>query len=159
MEIEEIYARYSNKLIRIAYRITQNEADSWDILHDAVLEFIKRKPKGKPLNYLIKIIVNKSINFVKKKRNLELREIGVDDSPQKTMEREEIRKIVKAGIKRLEPVERGVLVLKKYENMSHKQISEILDISPENSRIILYRSLEKLKIFLMPAFNRRRREQ
>ncbi len=158
MEIEEIYERYGNKLIRIAYRITQNEADSWDILHDSVLEFIKRKPNGKPLNYLTKTIVNKSINFVKKKRHLELREIGINDSPQKTMEKEEIRKIVKAGIKRLEPIERSVLVLKKYENMTHKQISKILDITPENSRIILYRSLEKLKFFLMPAFNKKRRE-
>ena len=150
METEDFYRRYGNMILSIAYRITGNSADAWDILQDTALEFDKRKPKGNIKAWAGKVATNKAINLVKKNtRTIDPPEIE-QNTVERRLEKKEISKIVNDALMKLSPMERAVVTLKKYENMSHKEIARVLGITEENSRIVLMRSLKKLKNFLQP---------
>ena len=150
MKVEDFYRRYGNMILSIAYRITGNNADAWDILQDTVLEFEKRKPEGNIKAWAGKVATNKAINLVKKEnRIIDPPDIEVD-SVERKLEKKEIGKIVNDALLTLSPIERAVVTLKKYENMSHREIARVLEITEENSRVILMRSLKKLKRVLEP---------
>ena len=50
----------------------------------------------------------------------------------------------------MKPIENTVVILKRYEGMSHSEIANILGISEKNSRIILYRAMRNLRKILEP---------
>ncbi len=136
-------------ILSISYRITGNIADSEDILQDTILEYEKRKPEGNIKAWLMKVATNKSINLVK--NNSKTYELFLEEEdPESCLLKKEIKEVVQKAMMKLEPKERAIITLKKFENLSHKEISDILNISEENSRIILMRTLEKLKIYLEP---------
>lgn len=136
-------------ILSVSYRITGNIADSEDILQDTILEYEKRKPNGNIKAWLIKVATNKSINLVKNNsRAYELQ--FEEESPEDSLIKKEMQEVVKRAIMKLDPKERAIVTLKKFENLSHKDIASILNITEENSRIILMRTLEKLKDYLEP---------
>jgi len=136
-------------IMSVSYKITGNIADSEDILQETILEYEKRKPEGNIRSWLIKVATNKSINLVKKNsRTFELE--FEEDDPESSIIKKEIKKVVQDALMKLEPYERAILTLKKFEQLSHREIAKILNISEENSRITLMRALEKLKVHLEP---------
>lgn len=134
-------------ILSVSYRITGNSADSEDVLQDTILEYEKRKPEGNIKAWLIKVATNKSINLVK--NNSKTYELMIEEeNPEDSLMKKEMQEVVRKAIMKLEPKERAIITLKKFENLSHKEISDILNITEENSRITLMRTLEKLKCYL-----------
>ncbi len=144
MSIEKLYKNYGRMLLDMSYRITQNRADAEEILQETFLEFWKRKPKGAIIAWLKKVVVNKSFNLIRDRKNLEV-EKASPRTPEKLMEDEEKAMVVKKALSQLKPIENTVVVLKRYQGMSHKEIANILGISENNSRVIFYRAMKNLK--------------
>jgi RNA polymerase sigma-70 factor (ECF subfamily) len=51
-------------------------------------------------------------------------------------------------IKDLEPVHQEIIVLRLVNDLSHKEVAEIMNISEGYSRVLLYRALKQLKSML-----------
>ena len=77
-----LYKQYSNAMYNICYRITNNPDDAEDVLQEAFLSAFKnlRSFKGESSfgAWLKKIVVNSSINHVKKNRILYTQLSGYD---------------------------------------------------------------------------------
>jgi RNA polymerase sigma-70 factor (ECF subfamily) len=153
MNPEKLYKNYGRMLMDISYRITQNQADAEEILQDTFMELWKRKPSGSIVAWLKKVVVNKSLNLVRDRKNFKL-ENNPPKTPDRILEDKEKIMVVKRALSSLRPLENTVVILKKYQGMSHSEIANILEITENNSRIILYRAMDKLKSQLKPYFLR-----
>lgn len=70
------------------------------------------------------------------------------DSAEARLMTRELAEAAKKAIATLKPAQRQVVVLRCFEHMSFKQISEVQQIKESTARVIFYRSLEMLKSVL-----------
>ena len=146
-EFNKIVYDYSKMIFRIAYSYTKSEADSKDIVQEVFICLYQThkvfKDSDHIKNWLIRVAINKSINLYKKKKkevkNSDYINNMVDNSSKD--DNEEIREYVMA----LKDNYRNVIILYYYDNYSIKEISNILNISENNVKVILNRARAKIK--------------
>ena len=148
-----LYEQYSKAMYNLAYRILNNREDAEDILQEAFVECFRNLDSFRFEStfgaWLKKIIVNKCLNHIKKKRiDLTL----CETLPTTIYEEEEeviyeTRKIFKS-IELLPDGYRIILTLYLLEGYDHSEISQILGISESTSKSQYSRAKEKLKNIL-----------
>jgi len=148
-----LYNQYSKAMYNLAYRILNNREDAEDILQEAFIECFRNIDSFRFEStfgaWLKKIIVNKCINYIKKKK------IDVtlfETLPPTVYEEEEeviykTEKIIK-GIEMLPDGYRIILTLYLLEGYDHSEISQILGISESTSKSQYSRAKEKLRSIL-----------
>lgn len=151
----ELYQLYSRAMFNTACRITGNEMDAEDVLQESFVSAFKnlKSYKGTAAfgSWLKRIVVNNSINIVKKKR-LQFEEM--EEHHEEIHEQEEQNELaydvdsVKESIDQLPEGYRMVLSLYLIEGYDHKEISQILEITESTSKSQLNRSKKKLRAIL-----------
>jgi RNA polymerase sigma factor (sigma-70 family) len=148
-----LYKQYSKAMYNLAYRILNNREDAEDILQEAFLECFNNITSFRFEStfgaWLKKILVNKCINQLKKKK--------IDLTLCETLptviyeEDEEVKydtgKIFK-GIGMLPDGYRVILTLYLLEGYDHSEISQILGVSESTSKSQYSRAKEKLRKIL-----------
>jgi len=149
-----LYRKYSKAMYNTSLRIVNNAADAEDVLQESFLDafrslhdFHYRSTFGA---WLKKIVVNKSINILRKRRHglidmesTELQDMTEDepvDEPAIQYRVEEVKKM----ITRLPDGYRTVLSLYLLEGYDHEEISQILHISHNTVRTQYVRAKQKL---------------
>jgi len=151
----ELYKLYEKAMYSAALRIVNHEAEAEDVLQEAFLDAFTRIGDFRGDTtfglWLKQIIVNKSINCLRKRRaefvsidGMEIAELKTDDHEELQWKVEE----VKAAVRRLPDGYRVVLTLYLFEGYDHEEISHILKISEVTSRSQLMRAKMKLKNML-----------
>lgn len=156
-----LYEMFSAKMLAIANSYVNNIHDAEDILISAFMKcFTKldecREWKSFPF-WLRKIIVNDSISFVRKNRNILYADIEIaddysDDEGDERLEDlniEEILSQMPAGY-------RLVFNLYVFEEKKHQEIAEILNISEGTSKSQLSKAKKWLTEFLKAKENEKR---
>lgn len=148
-----LYNQYSKAMYNLAYRILNNREDAEDILQEAFVECFRNLNSFRFEStfgaWLKKILVNKCINQLKKKKiDLTL----CDNLPVTIYEAEDeitydTGKIFK-GIEMLPDGYRIILTLFLLEGYDHSEISQILGISESTSKSQYSRAKEKLRKIL-----------
>jgi RNA polymerase sigma factor (sigma-70 family) len=148
-----LYNQYSKAMYNLAHRILNNREDAEDILQESFVECFRNIDSFRFEStfgaWLKKIVVNKCINHIKKKKiDLEL----CETLPATTAEDEEeviydTGKIFK-GIEMLPDGYRIILTLYLLEGYDHSEISQILGISESTSKSQFSRAKEKLRNIL-----------
>ncbi|MBN2682755.1 MAG: sigma-70 family RNA polymerase sigma factor [Bacteroidales bacterium] len=160
----ELYKMYYKAMFNTSLRILNNSFEAEDIMQEAFLTAFTRinEYQGKVSfgAWLKKIVINKSLDELKKKKPFFE---DVEKIPQfSTEEPENLEEnvsykieMIKAAIKNLADGYRIILSLYLLEGYDHEEIGEILSISPSTSRSQFTRAKRKLKeeLSLMPIFN------
>jgi len=149
----KIYKLYYKAMYNTALRILNNTVEAEDVMQESFLTAFQKINNyggtGSFGSWLKRIVVNNSIDTLGKSRfNLSLDEIGdieLDDSNENYFEIlnykvEEIREM----IFNLSDNHRTILSLYLLEGYDHEEISQILDISYNNSRTRYSRARKKL---------------
>jgi len=150
----ELYRLYSKAMLNVAFRIVGNIGEAEDVLQEAFLDaFNKVKDFRQDTTFglwLKQIVVNRSINLLRKRR-LELVELEGDhleNIPEEENEDEDDIQyqvaMVKEGMNQLPDGYRVVLSLYLLEGYDHEEISQILNISENTSRTQFLRAKRKL---------------
>jgi RNA polymerase sigma factor (sigma-70 family) len=151
-----LYKLYSKAMFNVGLRITGNEADAEDALQEAFISAFRNLHvyRGDATfgAWLKRIVVNKAINVVKKRRH----ELIPDDEqwdvaePEEQAEyREELTvEKVRHAIDRLPDGYRAVLSLYLLEGYDHQEIAGIMGITESTSKSQLNRAKNKLKEIL-----------
>ena len=151
---QTLYRQYSKAMFNTSLRIVNNTADAEDVLQESFLDafrslhdFHYRSTFGA---WLKKIVINKSINILRKRRNdlvdmesTELQAVPEEDG----INEEEIQyrvEEIKKMITRLPDGYRTVLSLYLLEGYDHEEISQILNISHNTVRTQYVRAKQKL---------------
>ncbi len=143
---------YQKKLFPYAYNILGSVEDAKDMVQDSIVKFlaIEKSHIENEMGYLIKTVINKSINLKRRNGKITTSSIWLPeplateraDAPIK--QEEIISYSLLVLLEKLRPKERAVFILKEAYDYSHKEISEITNISVENSRKLLSRGKSKL---------------
>jgi RNA polymerase sigma factor (sigma-70 family) len=145
-----LYNQYSKAMYNVAYRILNNREDAEDILQETFVECFRNLASFRFEStfgaWLKKILVNKCINQIKKKKiDLTLFETLPSDTCEEEAETNyDTRKIFK-GIEMLPDGYRIILTLYLLEGYDHSEISQILGISESTSKSQYSRAKEKLR--------------
>jgi RNA polymerase sigma factor (sigma-70 family) len=149
----QLYKLYSKAMYNVSYRITGSEEDAEDALQEAFISAFKNLESYRADAtfgaWLKRIVVNKSINVLKKRKH----ELIPEDEPWDRAEeeppgdyKEELTvERVKRAIEALPDGYRSVLSLYLLEGYDHQEIGEILGISESTSKSQLNRAKAKLR--------------
>jgi RNA polymerase sigma-70 factor (ECF subfamily) len=134
------------KLIRIAYKYTLNDAIVEDVLSETIYQAYKNRKQCKQPEYfdtwIIRILINNCLKEIKQQsKNYELmidiEDTKIQDIPLKTL------------VYSLSEPERTILVLYFFEKATFKEISEVLNMPESTIKTKYYNILEKLRIEFM----------
>ena len=149
-----IQSRREN-IYKVAYSYVNNTEDSLDIIQEVIykaLISIKSLKEPEYFNtWLTRITINCSINHLNKSKKV----ISIDDKHIRDMtlhsnNTEEIMDLHES-LKSLDAKYKTIVILKYFEDLTLKDISDILKLPLGTVKSQLYRGLEKLKIDLKEA--------
>ena len=167
---EEIVQSYSRRIFNLAYRFTSNVSSAEDLTQEVFVRIYnsldKFNPKqGNLSNWLMRLARNLIIDdYRKRQRNpqnsmadtvdnhtFHLRAVGT--SAHKELERRELAGQVQEGIDKLAPDLRTCVILRDIEEMTYKEIVDVLQI-PEGTvksrinrgRIELAKILRRMRV-------------
>ena len=150
----EIYQKYAKAMFNTSLRIVNNTGDAEDILQDAFVDafasleaFQYRSTFGA---WMKKIVINKSINHLRKKKMdlIDIDKTSVSEVPNdETLDEKDIQlkvEEIKKAVKLLPNGYRTVLSLYLFEGYDQEEIAEILRVSHATVRTQYMRAKQKL---------------
>jgi len=152
-----LYKQYSRAMYNVGFRIVNNADEAKDVLQDAFISAFSNLESYRGDSafgaWLKRIVVNKAINLVRRRRferlpdneNFDVKEEAtVDELEGYPFEVDQVRK----AIEQLPDGYRVVLSLYLLEGYDHSEIGEILGITESTSKSQFNRSKKKLKEIL-----------
>lgn len=149
------YKKYSKAMYNISYRITNDPDDAEDVLQEAFLSAYNHmhsfKGDASIGAWLKRIVINASINHLRKNRMLQVPLEQFEIEEENTMKDEDIileLERVKEAIQALPVGFRTVFSLYLLEGYDHREIAEILGVSESTSKSQYNRAKKRLKEIL-----------
>jgi len=171
--IQFLVAKYHKQVIKTAFHFLHNMDDAEDLAQDVcieILESISQFKKTSTLStWIYRITVNKSLNFVRKNQRKQLFRqfetffrkgdedagsgIAEPSEEDKTFENSEQRQILEKAINSLPENQKTAFILSKYEELSYKEITEIMNLSLSSVESLLQRAKQNLQKKLIVQFS------
>lgn len=147
---KEFYTLYSRAMLNASLRIVGNQEEAEDILQESFLiAFQKLKDIRSDAEfggYLKRVVVNKSIDLIRKRRQdlSSLEDVHISDVADEEDRIEYDPALLAECIADLPSGFRLVLTLYLFEDYSHREIAEFLNISEGTSKSQYNRARQKL---------------
>lgn len=155
MSQEETISLYQPLLYAVAYRILGRVADAEDIVQDTFLKWfsVDHQKIENSKAYLVKSVKNacmNHINVLQRRKEVFFETVdfsqfvGKLEMPNFDL-KNEINQAAGILLKKLEPSERAVFLLKEVFDFDYNDLTEVLDKTKDNCRQLLSRAKDKLK--------------
>lgn len=136
--LASIVERHETRLARIAHRVTGCPHESLDVRHSVFVRLLQSLDRGDELKcvgaWLTRCVVNEAVTRVRRKtrENRLLADLasGTEsnhDSPAEQMAQREAREALSAALTQMSPDERALLSLRFDEELTFRELAEILD--------------------------------
>lgn len=143
---------HKEDIYRLAYSYVKDADNALDIVQDSIQKALASadslKCEGSIKSWFYRILVNTSIDFLRKQKRIQI----VDD---KTLELhsptgEDVYQDIdlENALEELPPAYRTVIVLRYFEDMKIEKISEVMNENISTIKTRLYQGLRKLRINL-----------
>lgn len=152
-----LVTKYQRMIFTLALRMVGNREDAEEVSQDTFVKAYKAldsfKGTSKFSTWLYRIVYNTSLDYIKKNKRIILSEhideineadIGSMQNALTYIEAKEKKQLIEKALLQLPEEERVLLTLFYFEELSLKEISEIVKISYDNVKIKLHRSRKKL---------------
>jgi len=149
--------RYKHMVFTLAIKILKNHEEAEEVAQDVFIKVYAALPtfKGnsKFSTWLYKIAYYRSLDCLKKQqRNLNTRSIDTDteyhlsdmEDTLASLEASERKLAIKSAIEELPPDDAVVITLHYFEELSLKEIAEIMNIAANTVKVRLFRSRKRL---------------
>src|SRR5678809_1302197 len=144
---DDLVRRYQERIYATIYHMTANHEDANDLAQEAFIKAFHalKSFKGGSSFYtwVYRIAVNKTINFLKQRKNrsqMSLNDLDFnaehdpdlvalisEKTPRRDLGLSELQEKLNAAMQKLSPVHRMVVTLHDVQGMSHEEIGEIMD--------------------------------
>lgn len=165
---DELVRRYQERIYATVYHMTSNHEDANDLAQEAFIKGFQalRSFKGDSSFYtwIYRIAVNKTINFLKQRKNrthMSLNDIDFnaendpdlvalvsDKTPRRDMNLSELQEKLNEAMQKLSPVHRLVVTLHDVQGLSHEEIGKIIDCNIGTVRSRLFYARQQLQAYL-----------
>jgi len=165
---DELVRRYQERIYATVYHMTSNHEDANDLAQEA---FIKghqalKSFKGDSSFYtwVYRIAVNKTINFLKQRKNkthMSLNDLDFnaendpdlvalisDKTPRRAANLSELQEKLNAAMMKLSPVHRLVVTLHDVQGLSHEEIGKMMDCNIGTVRSRLFYARQQMQAYL-----------
>ncbi len=147
----KLYSLYVDAMFNVSIRIVKIKEDAEDVVQDSFIDAFKNlesfKYESTFGSWLKRIVINKSINYLKVKRiplvAIEDQEYWIQDEEELKPEQLDISKI-KNAIQKLPNGYQTIINLYLIEGYDHNEIGDILEISVSTSKSQYHRAKKKL---------------
>ena len=142
-----LFTTYEGDLYRFIYTQCGNVEDTLDILQEVAYRSFKYIHTVKEATFfktwLFRIAINASNDSFKKRKYFEL--LNDTYAEENFQQLSDLKFTLEAVMTYLTPIEKQVVYLKYYEELTFQEISDILQVKLGTVKSILYRALSKLK--------------
>src|SRR6185436_14173228 len=165
---DELVRRYQERVYATVYHMTGNHEDANDLTQETFIKGYQalKSFKGDSSFYtwVYRIAVNKTINFIKQRKNrtqVSLNDLDFnaehdpdmlalvsENTPRRDVGLTELQEKLNAAMQKLSPVHRMVVTLHDVQGMSHEEIGEIIDCNIGTVRSRLFYARQQLQAYL-----------
>lgn len=154
---EEVVREHSDRVYRLAYRLTGNRMDAEDLTQETFIRVFRSLKSYKPGTFegwLHRITTNLFLDQARRKARIRFDQMGesadrvvahADTSPERAYEFENMDADVQAALMDLKPVYRAAVVLCDIEGLSYEEIGATLSISAGTVRSRIHRGRSQLR--------------
>ena len=143
----------SDKLYRLALRITMNKAEAEDVVQDTLLKVWERREEWEQINNLEAFAIatcrNRALDVAKRvgRKTEKLDEMAhfSSQTPHEQLEASEEISLVKRLMDDLPEVQRTIMLLRDIEGKTYQEIAETMDINETQVKVYLHRARTKIK--------------
>lgn len=165
-----IYERTKQRLFSWVSRMVQDEALAEEISQETFLRIYRSKhtyePTAKFSTWMYTIAARLVFNEARRKQrkpqvtsdSSDIEEMFIPHEvlkPVDHLEKKELREMIQSALKELPDTQRGALMLRYFENMSHEDIASALDTTPKAVKSLLHRGLVRLGQILVDERDRK----
>ncbi len=148
-EYNNVIDELSAQLYRYAFHFMRNEEDAKDIVQDVYEKlWINRKTieLKRVKAWLYRCTHNAMINFLNKKsRTRYMDSQSLPERPSMPDSNFESMQMVDRLVGILPPIQKSIILLRDIEGYSYSDIGDILDLSPSQVKVYLFRARMKIK--------------
>lgn len=143
----------SDRLYRLALRITMNKAEAEDVVQDTLLKVWECREDWNQINNLEAFAIatcrNRALDVVKRAgrdtENLDEMAHFSSQTPHEQLETREEISLVRRLMDSLPEVQRTIMLLRDIEGKTYQEIAQTLDISETQVKVYLHRARTKIK--------------
>ena len=157
---EELVRRWEKDILNLAYRYLSDSEDAKDVTQEIFIKLFlnanKFNGRSSFKTWLYRVAVNSIIDYSRKQSTKKRKELNNsphhllkkddgDEDSHNSLEKKEMKKMVKRAMSDLPKKQRVVLLLKEYNDLSFNEISEILNCPVSTVKSRLYKGLSNMK--------------
>ncbi len=169
---EVLVNRYQPMVVKTCLGFVNSLADAEDLAQEVFIEVFESlqgfRSEAKISTWIYRIAVNKSLNQVRKQKrdrifrsienfftskndvNEPLQILNRDsESADSNLERSENKMMLKHAINALPENQRIAFILSKYQDLSYKEIAEVMSVSLSSVESLLFRAKSNLQHYLL----------
>ena len=169
--------KYQKMVVNTCRGFVNSYADAEDLAQDVFIELFVSLPEfrheSKLSTWIYRIAVNKSLNFVRKKKResifsslgsildssekqqqKEIKDPGSFDDADKGLNSKELHLTLKTAINKLPENQKIAFILNKYQDLSYKEVAEVMDVSLSSVESLLFRAKSNLQELLSDYFKK-----
>jgi len=157
---EELVEEYRERVYRVAWRILRDDEDAEDAAQEAFIKIFRSigrfEGRSSVYTWIYRITVNIALNKLKRdkfRRMVPLGDMIRKDTrpgadPSRSAMGSEIARRIGEAVDTLPEKQRAVFTLKFYEELSHREIAEIVGCSEGTSKANYFHAIRKLRRLL-----------
>jgi RNA polymerase sigma-70 factor (ECF subfamily) len=153
---ESVVREYAKAVFNIAFRIVNDYEDAMDIAQTTFLKVYENidsyDPSHAIFSWLYRIAANESINLIKrKKRTVPLdNDLGLRvDGPESEYAQNETSRRLQQALMTLSIEYRTVLILRHFQDLSYREIADILGVPEKTVRSRIFTGRQHLRDSLL----------
>lgn len=163
---DELICRYQERVYATIYHMTSNHEDANDLTQETFVKAYKALNSFKGdsgfFTWIYRIAVNKTINFLKQRKNRQngfslndldfnaehdpdLVSLVSEKNPRRDNDLAELQEKLNEAMQKLSDVHRLVVTLHDVQGLSHEEIGKIMDCNPGTVRSRLFYARQQLQ--------------
>ena len=145
------FERHRDLVYAWAYRVLGRHHDALDVVQDVFIRWLSqsfREPPQEARPWFRRVTTNRAIDLLRSRQTEARKRMAparVNDPSLDPLEAEELRRDVAAGLARMTPMQRDVVVAKIYDDLTFSQIAEELGISTSSAKTHYFRGLSTMR--------------
>ena len=165
---DELVRRYQERIYATIYHMTANHEDAHDLAQETFIKAYQAlksfKGDSSFFTWLYRIAVNKTINFLKQRKNrnhMSLNDLDLqaehdpdlvalisEKTPRRSLNLLELQEKLNSALQKLSEVHRLVVTLHDVQGLSHDEIGKIMDCNTGTVRSRLFYARQQLQAHL-----------
>ncbi|TET72627.1 MAG: sigma-70 family RNA polymerase sigma factor [Candidatus Aminicenantes bacterium] len=162
----ELVRRFQEKIYHTILSLTRNQQDAYDLAQETFMHAYKSlrnfKQSSTFYTWIYRIAVNLTLNFLKRRKRDEKREVHVEDysldvksaastlSPERCSMKKELSRKLKEAIDSLPLIYRASFVLVVSQGLTHTQVAKVLRCSENTVSWRMHKARKMLQQKLRP---------